>query len=352
MDPSRKAPYSPSSGPTSARPAVFTMPSNVPLGAVSLQVTAGGLTSNVASARVTPNAPGIFSVIGSGYGPGVIQNYVGATSTSPSTTPINSTQAAAAPGQVEILWATGLGAIAGPDNISPPVGSLPVNLKILVGGQPAAPQYGGRSPGNAALDQITFAVPANAPSGCFVPVELSVNGALSNVVTMAIQPGGGPCSEPGNPVATALVKGGKNGNIGLMRRTVDFTDPVNGTVTIDLDYLTASFNKEPSGNPFAFGRLVSLPPAGTCSAFTARGDLTLPSSTPPPPGPNLDAGDLVLSGPKGSKTVSFSSGYSAILNGAPGSLIPDPTQLFLDPGNYRPLRLPCGHWRPVVYSAP
>jgi hypothetical protein len=65
----------------------------------------------------------------------VIQNYVGATGTSPSSTPINSTQASAAPGQVEILWATGLGPIAGPDNISPPVGSLPVNLKILVGGQ-------------------------------------------------------------------------------------------------------------------------------------------------------------------------------------------------------------------------
>jgi uncharacterized protein (TIGR03437 family) len=111
------------------------MPSNVPLGAVSVEVTAGGAKSNIVASQVAPNAPGIFSVIGSGYGPGVIQNYVGATGTTPSTTPINSTPASAAPGQVEILWATGLGPIAGPDNISPPVGSLPVNLKILVGGQ-------------------------------------------------------------------------------------------------------------------------------------------------------------------------------------------------------------------------
>jgi uncharacterized protein (TIGR03437 family) len=308
------------------------MPSNAPLGNASVQVTVGGVQSNVATLKTTAYAPGIFSVLGSGYGPGVIQNYV-----AQGNTPVNSAVQTAAPGQLVILWATGLGPVSGGDNVPPPVGNLPVNLRILVGGQPVTNlQYGGRAPNLAALDQIVFGVPDNAPAGCFVPVELVVNGALSNVVTMAIQPGGAPCVEAGNPSATALMKGGKNGNLGLTRRTVDSTDPIAGAQTITIDAMTGYFSNEPSGNPFAFQRFVSLPPPGSCTAFTARGDLLDPATILPSTGKGLDAGSVTLSGPRGTKQVAPKNGsYDTALNANPQIPNQDPSTLFLDPGAYQ-----------------
>ncbi len=137
------------------------MPSNAPLGWTSLRVTFNGRESGPAPVFVADNALGVFTATGAGAGPGIIQNFV-----SESEQPINSPRQTAKPGQVEILWATGLGPISAPDNLAPPVGDLPSAVEILVGGKRVTRKlYSGRSPCCSGVDQVIFEVPRMLPPG-------------------------------------------------------------------------------------------------------------------------------------------------------------------------------------------
>ncbi|MEZ5397211.1 MAG: hypothetical protein R2724_31145 [Bryobacterales bacterium] len=80
------------------------MPSNAPLGAVSVRVRFNGEDGNFIPVTVTDASVGIFTVNSRGFGPAILQNFV-----AQGNTPLNSNVAAAQPGQVAILWATGLG---------------------------------------------------------------------------------------------------------------------------------------------------------------------------------------------------------------------------------------------------
>src|SRR3982751_4202425 len=52
------------------------MPSNAPLGRVSVQLTFNGAVSNPVAATVVSSNFGIFSVNSAGFGPGILQNFV------------------------------------------------------------------------------------------------------------------------------------------------------------------------------------------------------------------------------------------------------------------------------------
>jgi uncharacterized protein (TIGR03437 family) len=58
---------------------------------------------------------------------------------------------------------------------------------VTIGGVPATPSFAGLAPGWVGLYQVNVQVPANAPTGDAVPVTLSVGGAVSNQVTIAVQ---------------------------------------------------------------------------------------------------------------------------------------------------------------------
>src|ERR1019366_8788403 len=183
------------------------LPSNTPLGTVSLQVVYNGQASNWAPVQVVAHAPPVFTATGTGMGWAIFQNYVSASSQ-----PLNSGLTAATPGQVGTLWLTGSGPISGADGDTPPVGDLPYLVEIFVGGVPvpaASILYSGRAPGISGLDQYVFSLPSNAPTGCFVPVYVRVAGAVSGATTMAIMPQGGACSDTHNPISAALIAGGK-----------------------------------------------------------------------------------------------------------------------------------------------
>jgi hypothetical protein len=65
---------------------------------------------------------------------------------------------------------------------------------VFVGGRPAKVVAARASRDG---DEIVFQVPANAPEGCFIPVQVRNAGLLpSNTVTVAIHKGGGNCREP------------------------------------------------------------------------------------------------------------------------------------------------------------
>jgi len=259
------------------------MPSGTPLGLVSVRVTFNDIQSNPSPVNIVNSSVGILGA----QGPGVIQNFI-----SQSNQPVNSPFKPAMPGQIEIMWATGLGPVTFPDNNTPKSGNLPTPLEVWVGGQPVTNiMYDGRSsyPG---VDEIIFNVPASAPLGCWVPVQVRTEGImLSNAVTMAITADGSPCKEPGNPLGQKLLTGGNIGVVGLTRIQAQsgFVTPVNQTI----DLATLSLRQEISG-PFPFNPLFSFPPAGSCTLYTAPGDLLGDDSLPgtAPSGAYLSAGPI------------------------------------------------------------
>ena len=116
------------------------MPSNAPLGIASAQVSFNGAKSNMAPLRITANAFGIFTALGAGLGPGVLQNFITAANQ-----PYNQPAIPAQPGQVITLWGTGLGAVTS-DTVAPTAGNLPIQTEVFVGGVSAAVAYNGRTP--------------------------------------------------------------------------------------------------------------------------------------------------------------------------------------------------------------
>jgi uncharacterized protein (TIGR03437 family) len=312
------------------------MPSNAPLGAVSIRVTYNSSRSNPIPAQVVNSNFGIFTANSAGDGPGVLQNFVSA-----AVQPINSLQTPATPGQVIVLWGTGMGAVAYADNVAPSAGNLPVQTEVFIGGVKANVQYNGRTPCCAGIDQIVFTVPAQPPLGCWVPVYVRTGGtAVSNVVTMAITSDGSPCQEPNNALASALIKGGKIGNYAAARIAVHHSVAVTQTLDATADLL-GTFQAQEKQGPFNFNPLFSLPPPGTCTSYSMIGDR---SSDPnvsiagmtPPSGPSLDAGLVSLSGTAGSKSTQAGTDPGtggAYLAGSVAQL-PLTNTAFLNPGAF------------------
>jgi uncharacterized protein (TIGR03437 family) len=312
------------------------MPSNAPLGAVSVLVTFGNLKSPPARATVVTDSFGAFSLNSSGIGPGVMQNFVDA-----SNTPLNLPSAAAQPGQAIILYGTGLGAGLSADNIAPPAGNLPTKVEVFVGGQPAATSYSGRSPCCSGLDQIVFTVPSNAPLGCWVPVQIRTSGTtVSNTTTIAISADGSPCSDSFNALSAPFLAGQKIGLIGLLR--TDITEDVGlqrpGQVTTDAAMM--SFQQENPVPVAPFNAILSLPPPGTCTSYTGAGDLLNGDQVPGADDPGakfLNAGtSLTVTSGANTRTVarpaSNARNYQPLGYTFTGSR--RGASLFLNPGNF------------------
>jgi uncharacterized protein (TIGR03437 family) len=305
------------------------MPSNTPLGWVSVVVTYNNAKSNPSPVYIVHDSPGIFTFTGTGLGPAALQNAITATNL-----PNNSTQSAAKPGQLEILYLTGLGPISGADSGAPPVGNLATPVEIWVGDVPAAVTYSGRSPCCSGLDQINFTVPANAPQGCWVPVWVRTSHAtISNFTSMAIGPNGGACSDTSNPYAATVVNGGSLGLLALTRLTVHEDLGVNTQVDVTNDFVNYTATKQPGG-PFAFSPWLSTPPKGTCTVYQGTGDYLSTGTVPAAGQALLDGGTSVnVSGPGGQQSATLGAGNSAAL-GTYMPLYSFPNQLFLTPGAY------------------
>ena len=196
------------------------MPSGAPLGRVSVRLTFDGEQSNSRPITVVENSVGIFTATLAGIGPGIFQNFISQTEQ-----PFNSPSNTARPGQIVIMWATGLGPISSPDGEAPPVGPLPFDVEIFVGGKTVTNlRYGGRTPCCSGVDQFVFDTPEDAPEGCYVPVQVRVGGvAVSNTVTMAIQKDGEPCSEPDNPFMQTFLGGGSSARSAWQEQCLSWT---------------------------------------------------------------------------------------------------------------------------------
>ena len=125
------------------------------------------------------------------------------------------------PGDIGVLWGTGLGPIQGSDAVVPPVGNLG-SPTVYVGNTALTLSsgllYAGRSPQYPGLDQIDFTVPQGV-QGCYVPIAVQTGGVVGNVGTIAVAAAGqNTCSDSvlGQDMINKLASGGTV-NFGYIR---------------------------------------------------------------------------------------------------------------------------------------
>jgi len=176
----------------SAGQANAQVPFNVPPGTVNVQVSKSGQTSSNQPVILATFSPGIFSLNQSGSGPGAILIANSATFAQPAGSIPQRDARPAAKGEFVTIFCTGLGPVDPPvaSGVTAPSSTLALTTTkpvVTVAGISADVPFSGLAPGFVGLYQINIQVPANAPSGPAVNVQISIGGVAGNVVTMAVQ---------------------------------------------------------------------------------------------------------------------------------------------------------------------
>ena len=183
------------------------LPSSTAPGYYDVQVTYNGQISGPQLVQVVPRNFGFATQRTNGQGPA--QATYGGYNLNRFTTGTYSgpwTMRPANPGDVMVLWGTGLGADSASDLNGGTSGDQTVaaQVSVIVSGISVTPAYSGRSPGAPGLDQINFTVPSNVSPSCFVSLQVSVGGSLSNLGSIAVAPAGqSACTSSG--LAEALL---------------------------------------------------------------------------------------------------------------------------------------------------
>lgn len=159
-------------------------------GTASLVVTNAGKTSTAFSVPVGPFSPGIFAV----NNIAIAINADGSVAAPVGAIPGITTHPAKAgdPGGLVILC-TGLGAVNPPvpNGASANDGQLHTATTqpvVLLGNVQVPVLFAGMTPQFVGVNQINIAVPANAPTGNAVPLQIQVGGiTTSSTVTIAVQ---------------------------------------------------------------------------------------------------------------------------------------------------------------------
>ena len=163
------------------------------------RVVSVGSSTASGQVQVVEYLPGIFTANGSGQGQGIVVHGNSATLVAPTGT--YGASYPSAKGEVLTMYCTGLGPVdhqpvTGNATPGDPLARTLTLPTVTVGNVAALVTFSGLSPGLVGLYQVNFQVPANAPSGNYVPVVLSIGGVASNSVTMAVsipevqEPGG------------------------------------------------------------------------------------------------------------------------------------------------------------------
>jgi uncharacterized protein (TIGR03437 family) len=144
-----------------------------------------GVLSNPVTLQVAATAPGVFSITGSGQGPGAILNARNGT--------VNSALNPAARGDWVSIFATGAG-VTTPASIDGFVASAPLpvpnaKVSVTIGGLACQLNFEGAAPGLVSgVLQINAQVPAGLVPGPAVPIQIQIGSASSlPVVTLAVQ---------------------------------------------------------------------------------------------------------------------------------------------------------------------
>lgn len=323
------------------------LPSNTPTGTGTMTVTFNSATSATAPVTVVANNFGTFTQNAGGTGPGDVQDFT-------QNYALNDLMTTSKPGDVGILYGTGLGPNPGGDqNSTGTVGGLQVNLTlpnfhVYVGGVEAAVSYAGRS-GYVGLDQIDFTIPATAPTGCYVPIVVVVNGIASNFATMSIDANGAICQDPYG-LTQAQITSASTGTLTVASLLLSRLALNIGFISITEDDAEARFYQFNGTNYFASPEhttdFIGLSSFGSCAATTCSNTVTCVPSAQALSLPHLDAGaSLSVSGnglaavsiPKQTDSTKLDFGfYQAGLGSNPVALpgYPATPVAYLQPGTF------------------
>jgi uncharacterized protein (TIGR03437 family) len=145
-------------------------------------VTTGVGSSTAATVNISAGAPAIFTVNASGNGQGAVINVQGQTAAA--ATPV-------ARGQYIQIYCLGLGAVSNrPSTGAAAVGASSPTLvtpTVTIGGAQVSASFAGLAPGFVGVYQINALVPLSVTPGSASPLSVSLNGAESQTVTIAVQ---------------------------------------------------------------------------------------------------------------------------------------------------------------------
>ncbi|SPF47596.1 putative NHL repeat containing protein [Candidatus Sulfopaludibacter sp. SbA4] len=150
----------------------------------TLAASANGQSTSLQSISIASFAPGIFTSNAQGSGQGLIldSSYRLTDATNPAT----------AGSAVVTIYCTGLGPVTN----QPPTGSITPGAPlawtnemptVTIGGVPAQVLFSGLAPGGVGVYQINARVPSDSVTGGAVPVVVTIAGATSNTVTIAVK---------------------------------------------------------------------------------------------------------------------------------------------------------------------
>lgn len=157
----------------------------------TLTATLAGQSSGAVVVPIAPLAPGIFATNGQGTGQGAILDAANR---------LVDASHPAIPGSTYLqIYCTGLGPVTHqpPTGYPAPGGPLAETLstpEVTIGGVPATVLFSGLAPGTVGEYQVNVRVPVGAPVGSAVPVAITMGGASSNTVTIAVSAHGAPQS--------------------------------------------------------------------------------------------------------------------------------------------------------------
>ncbi len=315
----------------------IVVPSSTPVGTGTITVTYNGQTSAPGPITVVASSFGVFTLNAQGTGDPVATfadySVIGA-------------KHPAHPGDVIVIWGTGLGPVTGDEGAAPLPGDMPnLALTAYLGSQISPVSYRGRSGCCVGLDQIVITVPTNSIQGCSVPLAIQIGEVVSNFTSIAVAPKGGEtCSDPSgiltqNQIDQLTGQGTiRSGYIEFSRLATTVTVQGAGATTNSQDMGIAGFNSETIvGGTLPSNLVESVFTVGGCTVSVANSSTSTQSitGTAPPPvnSVSLDAGPaLTVTGPNGTRSMAETklSGqiyYDATLgNGTPGN--------YLDAGSY------------------
>jgi uncharacterized protein (TIGR03437 family) len=198
------------------------LPSSAPVGSATLTLTYAGKSSSSLPIQIARTVPGIFTANSQGSGPAAALVALPSTDVRR-----NSLTSPGAPGSVISLFGTGLGPIAGADNVAPGALAPDVTVTATVGGKIATVRYAGRAPQFPGEDQINIQLPSDIPLGCYTPAVITVNGIPSNDFVLSTgQAGRNSCVHPMGllPDAEAAIDADGTLNIGAFSAVLGSID--------------------------------------------------------------------------------------------------------------------------------
>ena len=269
------------------------VPYSAPIGTqqVIVKTVAGASTPEAVLIHATQ--PALFSINQNGMGQAAVQNVI--VNGSSVSYVNNSATVAVSPGNLLVAYGTGGGSLGangpGTGEACTSQQLFPTTYSATVGDVATSIQYAGCAPGFVGLDQWNITIPATIPDGCYLPLQVFVNGVPSNVVTAAVSKTGN-CSSAATGVPA--FPAGESYSTLLLGRTVAVAPDLPGTVTTSQFYgffnqLAAASTPSAGGYPPAGGGCLTeihgsgSPPVGFSSYSNATaldaGTLTITSSS-------------------------------------------------------------------------